>query len=342
MGRGRVRCPLRPRGSLSYDRATQAGAPSKNVAPRLKSGVAPRGLFEDGCSRRGALSRPEPILGNDKRWLVCEMPAPFTNNELQAIARALGDTDLGFTGSEITDLIFQCGFPDEFATETKWKRLHKTLWNAQCRCGDRRPVLAFIRKAMQPARHLRDPHRFEEMRQALNTALALCGLAVDEDGTLRAATRVTTIPEAERRARELRGILQSRGIHPDVLTFCRAELVADNYFHAVLEASKSVADKLRKLTGLDLDGAELIDRALGGSTPLLAINSLQSQSERSEQKGFVNLLKGVHGMFRNPTAHEARIVWKMDRADAEDLMATLSLAHRRLDKVRRNIFGGKL
>lgn len=40
--------------------------------------------------------------------------------------------------------------------------------------------------------------------------------------------------EAERRAQELKDDLTARGIHPDVLRFCRAELVADEYFHAVL------------------------------------------------------------------------------------------------------------
>lgn len=44
--------------------------------------------------------------------------------------------------------------------------------------------------------------------------------------------------------------LARRDVHPDVLRFCRAELVQQNYFHAVLEAAKSVADKLRTLTGL--------------------------------------------------------------------------------------------
>ena len=35
------------------------------------------------------------------------------------------------------------------------------------------------------------------------------------------------------------------------------------------------------------------------------------KSERSEQSGFANLLRGTFGMFRNPTAHEARINWVM-------------------------------
>lgn len=61
--------------------------------------------------------------------------------------------------------------------------------------------------------------------------------------------------------------LTRRGVHPDVLRFCRAELVANNYFHAMLEATKSIADKLRAKTGLTEDGANLVDAALAGSTP---------------------------------------------------------------------------
>jgi len=44
-----------------------------------------------------------------------------------------------------------------------------------------------------------------------------------------------------------------------VLHFCRAELLQQNYFHAVLEASKSVADKLRALVGVTGDGSLLVD-----------------------------------------------------------------------------------
>ncbi|MFD2053722.1 TIGR02391 family protein [Mesorhizobium calcicola] len=64
---------------------------------------------------------------------------------------------------------------------------------------------------------------------------------------------------------------------------------------------------------------------------MLAINALATKSEQDEQKGFGNLLKGTFGMFRNPTAHEARINWTMSKEDAEDLLSLVSLIHRRLD-----------
>jgi uncharacterized protein (TIGR02391 family) len=71
---------------------------------------------------------------------------------------------------------------------------------------------------------------------------------------------------------------------------------------------------------------------LSGDPPLLAINPRLTASERSEQSGFANLVRGTFGMFRNPTAHEARIHWAMTKDDAEDLLTIVSLIHRRLDK----------
>jgi uncharacterized protein (TIGR02391 family) len=93
-----------------------------------------------------------------------------------------------------------------------------------------------------------------------------------------------------------------------------------------------MADKIRSRTGLTDDGDELVNRAFSGEIPMLAINALKTRSERSEQNGFANLLRGTFGMFRNPTAHEARINWVMANEDAEDLLSLLSLIHRRLDK----------
>jgi hypothetical protein len=131
------------------------------------------------------------------------------------------------------------------------------------------------------------------MRTNLNRALAFVGLAVNVDGTLIATDQSRTLSEAQRRAQELRADLTARDVHPDVLIFCREELLADNYFHAVLEATKSIADKLRTRTGLTDDVGLLVDKALAGDSPTLAINPLRTESEWSEQRGFVNLVKGV-------------------------------------------------
>jgi uncharacterized protein (TIGR02391 family) len=122
-------------------------------------------------------------------------------------------------------------------------------------------------------------------------------------------------------------------VHPDVLRFCREELLVNNYFHTVFEATKSVAEKIRQKTGLTTDGSELVDTAFAfkNQIPHLALNSLQTESEKSEQKGFMNLLKGLFGTFRNTTAHAPKITWPIDKQDALDILSLVSLVHRRID-----------
>jgi uncharacterized protein (TIGR02391 family) len=255
----------------------------------------------------------------------------FPQAQLEAIAAALGDTSDGLTGSEIAHLLSTCSIVDVDPTLTKRHRLYNAFVKEQNQRQDRTRILGFIRHSMKPARFVQFPERFEPMRTHLNQALAFAGLAVDASGTLATVEQARTLSEAQRRAQELRADLTTRGVHPDVLRFCREELLADNYFHAVLEAVKSVADKLRARTGLTDDGATLVDRALTGDPPMLAINPLKTESEKGEQRGFANLLRGTFGMFRNTTAHEARIKWPMTKEDAEDLFSLVSLIHRRLD-----------
>jgi len=255
----------------------------------------------------------------------------FTQAQLTAISDALGHTEEGLVGSEIGLLLAVCKIKDTDPASTKRLRVFNALVQDQNTRGNRTGALAFIRHAMKPERFTRDPGRFEPLRTRLNNALLFAGLIVLESGELEKAQAARTLSDAWRRAQELRADLTGRGVHPDVLKFCREELLADDYFHAVLEAVKSVADKLRGRTGLTDDGATLVDRALSGSLPMLAINAMNNESEQSEQRGFANLIRGTFGMFRNTTAHAPRIHWPMAKADAEDLLSLVSLIHRRID-----------
>ncbi|MQR00669.1 TIGR02391 family protein [Glaciimonas soli] len=258
-------------------------------------------------------------------------PKCFTQSQAQAIANALADTTEGLSNTEISHLLSACRMSDPAPQQTKRHRLFNAFAESQNTRQDRTAILAFIRKTMKPEIYVRQLDRFEVMRENLNRALAFAGLAVTADGELKAVEKANTIQEAAHRADELRSDLVRRRVHPDILAFCKAELVADNYFHAVLEAVKSVADKIRLKTGLSDDGNSLVDRALSGDSPLLAINALSTDSERSEQRGFANLVRGAFSMFRNPTAHEARVRWEIQKDDAEDLLSLASLIHRRLD-----------
>ena len=192
-------------------------------------------------------------------------------------------------------------------------------------------MIAFIQAAMKPVRYISKKEIFEDRRNTLNRVLAFCGLYFGEDGQLRQITASRTITEAEERAGHLRKELIARKVHPDVLRFCQAELLQDNYFHAVFEATKSVADKIREMSSLASDGGTLVEQAFSGDIPKFAFNTLQTQTERSEHVGIMNLLKGLFGTFRNTTAHAPKIRWVITEQDALDILSLASLLHRRLD-----------
>lgn len=254
------------------------------------------------------------------------------DNSLQAICDVIGDTDAGLTGSEIGRLLSQQSIPDPEPMITKRHRLFAALRAKQFKDGCANNVLAFIQAVIDPIRYTSNLDLFENRRSELNTILILRGYEIQVNGKIAKVTQAQTLSEAHKRARNLHTKLSERKVHSEVLRFCQAELVADNYFHAVFEATKSVADRIRDMTGLTNDGAELIDKAFGIKSPLLAINTLRTETERTEQIGFSMLLKGIFGTFRNVTAHVPKIKWQMSEDDALDLLTMVSFAHRKLDK----------
>lgn len=84
------------------------------------------------------------------------------------------------------------------------------------------------------------------------------------------------------------------------------ELFADgHYARAVGEAFKCLNNEVKaKSSQSDLDGDKLMRKVFSANTPVLALNALQSTSERDEQRGYMDLFAGAMTGIRNPRAHE--------------------------------------
>ncbi|MCP5523260.1 MAG: TIGR02391 family protein [Verrucomicrobiales bacterium] len=264
------------------------------------------------------------------------MPAQpsFPAAELESICRVLAETETGLTGTEIGNLLSAVSIADPAPNLTKWKRLQAALAEKQHRDRCANNVIQFILESMKPVRYASNPEKFEARRSALNQVLVFTGLELGNDGLLRSRATAKTLAEAQERADRLRAELRRRKVHADVIRFCQAELLQENYFHAVLEATKSLSEKIRIKSGLSGDAGELAQKAFSlgrPGIPILAFNSLQSETERSEQSGLMNLFIGMFGTFRNVTAHGPKLVWNITEQDALDLLTLVSLLHRRLD-----------
>ncbi len=260
---------------------------------------------------------------------------PFSSQHLEAACRVLADTERGLSGTQIERLLQEIEVADTSPGMTKWKRLFNAMAGVQNEHQVGNHLIMFINRAMNPVNYAREPEAFAWRRDELNVVLAFSGFYVREDGKVGYADKATTLDAARARAGRLKTALESRAVHAEVLNYCRSELLEENYFHAVFEATKGVAERIRLLSGLNGDGADLVNKAFAGQQPVLVLGPLTSESEKSEQKGFANLLIGLFGAVRNPLAHAPKTNWPMSEQDALDILTLVSLLHRKLDGTQK-------
>ena len=262
-------------------------------------------------------------------------PIPtFSSNVLQGVADVLGATDGGLTGSEIAHVLAQVRVPDVSPSMTKRKRLFNALATRQNHDKVGNCMVAFICEAMDPVRYRDEPAAFARLQGELNEVLVHAGLRVDDAGRVARlkSGKATTLDQAAERAGTIRTELRRRDTHTELLQYCTVELLQKNNFHALLEASKSIPDRIRALTNLTLDGAELIKATLTrASGPVLAINAGVTGSDRSEQSGFANFVTGLLSLYRNPTAHDPKLHHQVTDEELLEALTAMSMVHRRLD-----------
>jgi uncharacterized protein (TIGR02391 family) len=257
---------------------------------------------------------------------------PFPAGVVEQVARIIGDL---YSGSELTRMLQEVGLRDDPGEGlTKWRRIAHALATHQNSAQTGKAVMGLITVAMRPDHTLSRKEAADRARDELNQVLSLTGLRVRDDGKFARATAAKTDSEALDRTNRLRTLLERRGAHPEVVLYCRADLVRSDYYEAVFEAIKGLGSRIRQLTGVDADGFALVEGTMAGREPMLRINAYATRTQRDEQLGVANLAKGLFSAFRNPAAHEPKLEWVMTEQDALDVLGTLSLIHRRLDSAR--------
>lgn len=258
----------------------------------------------------------------------------FQPHILEGICKTIAETNTGLTGTEIGQLLLNSGIVDVDPLNTKWKRLYNAFagWQNQHQCSNH--ILKFIQGAMQPVRYIGQESVFHDRRIELNKRLSFIGLELGETGKFRMINASTTIMEAEQRANRFKYKLENRNAHAIIFNYCQAELLVENYFHSVFEATKSIADRIRSITGLSTDGNTLVEVAFSATSRLIKINNLSNDTDRSEHIGLCNLIKGIFGLIRNPTAHAPKIKFVITENEALDIMTTISYIHKKLDNVQ--------
>lgn len=99
-------------------------------------------------------------------------------------------------------------------------------------------------------------------------------------------------------------ILETGDLSAEIVQAVGNRLETGQYTDAILAATRLLTRVLREKSGAEGDGAQLVGQALGGNSPLIRLNNLQTQSERDEQKGYESLIRGFYVGIRNFRTHE--------------------------------------
>ena len=194
-------------------------------------------------------------------------------------------------------------------------------------------VYKFIEMVVNPIKYtdFSKREKYNNLVVELNKVLLFDGKQINPSGKIIVVKQASTLDEVDERVCSLSRKLYDRKIHSEVQKYCTKDLLKRDYFEAVFEAAKGLAERVRNITGLRLDGSELFDKAFALGDPYLFFNALSDKSEKSEHNGLKELLNAIFHLVRNPQAHKPKLNWPVEEDKALEILTMISFAHKYLD-----------
>lgn len=268
--------------------------------------------------------------------------------QLKAVCDVLAHTSDGLSKSELSRLLqqSQIALVDDGKSNNGYSYtfgLNKRDWLYNCLANEintsksLQRIFDFIAKALNPVAFTvqSDRGKYLHLLEETNKVLLLAGLSVSKEGKVIDVVQATTLDEVDRRVNHLKRELYNRAIHDEVQKYCIKDYLRKDYYDAVFEAAKGLAERVRQITGLSSDGGELFQKAFAKGDPFLFFNSMQTESEKSEFTGVKELLEAIFHLVRNPAAHTPKINWRVEEIKALDILTLISFAHKYLDECHR-------
>jgi uncharacterized protein (TIGR02391 family) len=273
------------------------------------------------------------LAGRDRargRIIQMELPDPdeddnriITGLTMEEIARSIGDT---YTPAQLPRYLRESGIPKDAVPEVvagdKWQYVFGVLGSLhEGGSAARRALREFIGGWLEGYFHAPPP---TEVRKRITSLLAQQGWRIRE-GRLVIGERVRvepgTVPPLGRDAR-------LAALHADIRQVTE-RFVEDHLDVAIFEAFKAINNRVKQMTGLDLDGSPLMDETLGAANPRIVFADLSTKTGRDIQQGLHFMFKGAVQGIRNPDAHEQ--FRPLDEEEGLEELAFASMLMRRLD-----------
>ena len=268
--------------------------------------------------------------------------------KIKAICDIVAHTSQGLTKSQLTTLLGQCRIcvVDDGSSHSQLGYtigLSKREWLYNCLVTEINKshsfckIISFLQAALNPALYTSNDSRqkYRYLVEETNKVLLFAGLSIDQSGQLVEVSQAQTLTEVDRRVNHLKKALYDRAIHSEVQKYCVEDYLRADYYDAVFEATKGLAERVRQISGLTTDGGTLFQTAFSKNDPYIFFNAMKTDSERSEYTGLKELLEAIFHLVRNPAAHTPKVNWKTDETKALDILTLISFAHKYLDECHR-------
>jgi len=144
-------------------------------------------------------------------------------------------------------------------------------------------------------------HEPTDLHSALNLARAMAS---------RGQQRLSHTADPQPAGAELGDLYGMLVTHAELRTVTRGLFTDGYHARAVEEAFKALNNLVKRRSGLDeQDGAPLMRQAFSLKSPRLRIlERLRTDSQNSEQQGYMEIFAGWMAGIRNPRAHEHLLV----------------------------------
>ncbi|MDA8311631.1 MAG: TIGR02391 family protein [Actinomycetota bacterium] len=273
------------------------------------------------------------IAGRDRargRVIQAELPDPdeddnriITGLTMEEIARSIGAT---YTAAQLPRYLCESGVPVEavpdVVTGDKWQYVFDVLESLhEGGSAARRALREFIGGWLEGYFNAPPP---ADVRKRITSLLAQQGWHVRE-GRLVIGERVRVEPGT---VSPLGRDARLAALHADIRQVTD-RFVEDHLDVAIFEGFKAINNRVKQMTGLDIDGSKLMDEALGLTNPRIQFGDLTTQTGRDIQQGLHFLFKGAVQGIRNPDAHEQ--FKPLDEEEGLEELAFASMLMRRLD-----------
>ena len=268
--------------------------------------------------------------------------------KIKAICDIVAHTSQGLTKSQLTTLLGQCRIcvVDDGSSRSQLGYtigLNKREWLYNCLVTEINKshsfckIISFLQAVLNPALYtsIDSRQKYRYLVEETNKVLLFAGLSIDQSGQLVEVSQAQTLTEVDQRVNHLKKALYDRAIHSEVQKYCVEDYLRADYYDAVFEATKGLAERVRQISGLTTDGGTLFQTAFSKNDPYIFFNAMKTDSERSEYTGLKELLEAIFHLVRNPAAHTPKVNWKTDETKALDILTLISFAHKYLDECHR-------